>query len=170
MGFSGSSCTAEALDEESGAALFCTMRTLLPIALAVVAFRAPAQDTATAAPPGLAASKGAYSAAQADRGEKVFAKICVACHETFEFTGREFDKAWLGKTAFEFFDQVKTKMPDDNPGTLAREDVVDVLAYIFKLNAYPAGPADLPNDDEKLKQIQIDAKPTTPPPPSRARP
>lgn len=139
---------------------------LTSLAIAPVAL---SQDTATAAPPTPATSKGVYSAGQAERGEKVFAKVCVECHETFEFSGREFDKAWLGKSVFDFFDLVKTTMPDDNPGTLAREDVVDVLAYIFKLNTYPTGPTDLPNDDEKLKQIQIDAKPSTPPPPSRAR-
>lgn len=149
---------------------FSTMRTVVWGILASLAMASVAlsQDTATAAPTP-ATSKGVYSAVQAERGEKVFAKVCVECHETFEFSGREFDKAWLGKSVFEFFDLVKTKMPDDNPGTLPREDVVDVLAYIFKLNTYPAGPADLPNDDEKLKQIQIDAKPATPPPPSRAR-
>lgn len=144
-------------------AVWCILTSLAvaPVALS--------QDTATAAPPGLAASKGAYSASQAERGEKVFAKICVECHEPFEFSGSQFDKAWLGKTAFDFFDLVKTTMPDDKPGTLKGEDVVDVLAYIFKLNTYPPGPAELPNDDEKLKLIQIDAKPPAPPPARSAR-
>jgi hypothetical protein len=44
------------------------------------------------------------------------------------------------------------------------------LSYILKLNQYPAGEADLPDDDEKLKQIQIDARPAPPPsPPARFR-
>jgi mono/diheme cytochrome c family protein len=129
-----------------------------------------AQDTAVAAPPRPAASKGAYTAAQADRGEKVYAKICIECHEPFEFAGSLFDKEWLGKTAFDFFDLVKTTMPDDKPGTLKREDVVDVLAYILKLNQYPTGQDELPNDDEKLKVIQLDARPApAPPSPARSR-
>ncbi len=141
---------------------------LIHVAIAVAAPFALAQDTAVTVPPnGLAASKGAYSTGQAERGEKVFAKICVDCHEPFEFSGSLFDKAWLGKTVFDFFDLVRTTMPDDRPGTLTRDEVVDVLAYIFKLNAYPAGAADLPADDEKLRRIQIDARPATPPPPSR---
>lgn len=127
-----------------------------------------AQDTATAAPPGNPLSKGVYSAGQAERGEKYFAKVCIECHETFEFTQEQFDKEWLGKTAFDFFDLVLTTMPDDKPGTLKRADILDVMAYIFKLNTYPVGQADLPDDAEKLKLIQIDARPAPPPGSRRA--
>ncbi|HJU73956.1 MAG TPA: cytochrome c [Gemmatimonadaceae bacterium] len=139
------------------------MRLVVPFCLFLLSASAPlAQDTAVAAPPGTAVSKGVYTTSQADRGEKFFAKVCVECHETIEFSGSQFDKEWLGKTAFDFFDLVKTTMPDDKPGTLNRPDILDVMAYIFKLNTYPAGQADLPDDDEKLKLIQIDARPTPP--------
>jgi len=131
------------------------LRSALLLALATAA---QAQDT-TAASTALTVSKGVYSAAQADRGEKVFQKVCVECHEIGEFMQSLFDKEWLGKTLFDFFDLVKTTMPDDKPGTLASEDVLDVIGYIFKLNAYPAGSADLPADPEKMKLIQIDARP-----------
>lgn len=120
-----------------------------------------AQDSATT-PAGAVASKGVYGAAQAERGERYYAKVCIECHETFEFSARQFDKAWVGKSAFDFVDLVKTTMPDDKPGTLRREDIIDVLAYILKLNAYPAGP-DLPDDDAKLRGIHIDARPAAAP-------
>ncbi|MGH7710367.1 MAG: c-type cytochrome [Gemmatimonadaceae bacterium] len=149
--------------------LISSMRTVVLFALiSALAASAAAQDTATASP-GTLASKGVYTAGQAERGEKVYTKICVECHEPFEFAGSLWDKEWLGKTAFDFFDLVKTTMPDDKPGTLAREDIVDVLAYILRLNSYPAGQADIPNDDEKLKLIQFDARPAPPPPPARLR-
>lgn len=128
-----------------------------------VAATAQAQDTTTASTV-LTVSKGVYSAAQAERGDKVFQKVCVECHELGEFMESLFDKEWLGKTLFDFFDLVKTTMPDDKPGTLKSEDVLDVIGYIFKLNAYPAGTADLPADPEKMKLIQIDARPAPPPP------
>lgn len=128
------------------------------LALIAIATAVQAQDT-TAASTVLTASKGVYSAVQAERGEKVFTKVCVECHERNEFMESLFDKKWLGKTLFDFFDLVKTTMPDDKPGTLASEDVLDVIGYIFKLNAYPAGSADLPADPEKMKQMQIDARP-----------
>ena len=131
------------------------LRSILALSLATVVH---AQDT-TATTTVLAVSKGVYSAGQAERGEKVFQKVCVECHELGEFMESLFDKEWLGKTLFDFFDLVKTTMPDDKPGTLKSEDVLDVIGYIFKLNAYPAGSADLPADPEKMKQIQIDARP-----------
>jgi mono/diheme cytochrome c family protein len=131
------------------------LRSALLLALATTA---QAQDT-TAASTVLTVSKGVYSAAQAERGEKVFTKVCVECHERGEFMESLFDKEWLGKTLFDFFDLVKTTMPDDKPGTLKSEDVLDVIGYIFKLNAYPAGSADLPAEPDKMKLIQIDARP-----------
>ncbi|MGH7713481.1 MAG: hypothetical protein ACREOG_19495, partial [Gemmatimonadaceae bacterium] len=94
------------------------MRRLVGFVLILFSAAAPAQDTATATPAGTAVSRGVYSAGQADRGEKFFAKVCVECHETIEFSAGQFDKEWLGKTAFDFFDLVKTTMPDDKPGTL----------------------------------------------------
>ncbi|MGQ0640609.1 MAG: c-type cytochrome [Gemmatimonadaceae bacterium] len=132
------------------------------VVISMAATAAASQDTATSTSPGTPASKGVYTAGQAERGGKVYTKICVECHEPFEFAGSLWDKSWLGKTAFDFFDLVKTTMPDDKPGTLAREDIVDVLAYILKLNSYPAGQSDIPNDDEKLKEIQFDARPAPP--------
>jgi hypothetical protein len=50
-------------------------------------------------------------------------------------------------------------MPEDNPGSLERQQYIDVLAYIFSLNAYPAGANDLPGDDDGLKKIKIDNPP-----------
>ena len=52
-------------------------------------------------------------------------------------------------------------MPEDNPGALARQEYIDVIAYIFSLNAYPAGPNDLPGDDDGLKKIRIDNPPAS---------
>ena len=56
-------------------------------------------------------------------------------------------------------------MPEDNPGSLERQEYVDLVAYIFSLNAYPAGAGDLPADDDGLKKVRIDAPP---PPPALA--
>src|SRR6185503_10730784 len=49
---------------------------------------------------------------------------------------------------------------EDNPGSLERQQYIDVVAYIFSLNAYPAGENDLPADDDGLKKIKIDNPPS----------
>jgi hypothetical protein len=54
-------------------------------------------------------------------------------------------------------------MPVDNPGRLSREQYTDIVAYLFKLNRLPPGDRPLPADDEGLKQVRIEAKPTPAP-------
>ena len=43
-----------------------------------------------------------------------------------------------GKERMDLFDQIKTTMPDDNPGGLSVQQYTDVVAYIFKINGMPA--------------------------------
>ncbi len=84
---------------------------------------------------------------------------CESCHTKSEYTGDKFKVAWVSKTVFDIFDVVRTQMPEDNPGSLERQEYVDVVAYIFSLNAYPAGAGDLPGDDDGLKKLRIDSPP-----------
>jgi hypothetical protein len=63
-------------------------------------------------------------------------------------------------------------MPKNDPGSLAPEDVADVMAYLLKMNAMPVGPNELPADVDSLKKYRIEAKSkrTTLPPPKRKKP
>jgi hypothetical protein len=101
-----------------------------------------------------------YSTKQVERGEIVYQTSCQSCHAKSEYTGDKFKTAWVSKTAYDVFDQIRTLMPDDNPGSLERQQYIDVVAYIFSLNAYPAGSNDLPADDDGLKKIKIDSPPS----------
>ena len=71
---------------------------------------------------------GVFSAAQAERGARVFASICTDCHELAEFTAAG---AYLeeveGESLWETFDFVSTKMPDDDPGSLRLDEYAAVL-------------------------------------------
>ena len=58
--------------------------------------------------------------------------------------------AWVSKTAYDIFDVIRTQMPEDNPGSLERAQYVDIVAYIFSLNAIPAGTADMPGEDAAM--------------------
>lgn len=125
----------------------------------IFAGAARAQDTAAAAAPERPATSGVFSTKQAERGEGVYRTSCQSCHAKSEYTGDKFKVAWVSKSAFDVFDQIRTTMPEDNPGSLERQQYVDVVAYIFSLNAYPAGANDLPGEDDGLKKIKIDNPP-----------
>ena len=119
---------------------------------------APAQDSVTAVAERPLTS-GVYSTKQSERGEAVYITSCQSCHAKSEYTGDKFKVAWVSKTVFDVFNQIRTEMPEDNPGSLERQQYLDVVAYIFSLNAYPAGESDLPGDDDGLKKIKIDNPP-----------
>ncbi|HEX9562360.1 MAG TPA: cytochrome c [Gemmatimonadaceae bacterium] len=131
-------------------------RSILVLLTALVSTPASPQDSTAAE---RKTSVGVYTTAQASRGENTYKVNCVSCHATSDYTGETFQLSWLTRTAFDIFDVIRTQMPEDNPGILARQEYVDIVAYIFSLNSYPAGQADLPPDDEGLKKVRIDALP-----------
>ena len=99
-----------------------------------------------------------YSTAQADRGEARFKTSCSSCHTTSSFSGGAFADRWSGQTMAEPFDFVSNVMPENDPGSLEAEEYVSVLAFLLRVNGYPAGDADLPTDSASLKTIAIDTK------------
>ena len=48
-------------------------------------------------------------------------------------------------------------MPMDTPATLSRQQTLDVLTYVFSVNKFPAGQAELPRQAEMLNLIQFKA-------------
>ncbi len=102
--------------------------------------------------------QGVYSDEQATRGDSEHQANCGACHGTENYAGDAFVKTWAGRTAFDLFDQLKTTMPEDNPGGLSTQQYTDIIAYIFRINGLPAGAEPLPADPEALRLIRIEAK------------
>jgi quinoprotein glucose dehydrogenase len=102
--------------------------------------------------------QGAYSETQASTGGDVFRLNCTSCHNSSILTGKSFQLAWAGRTAFDLYERMRTTMPLDDPGRLSPQEYADIVAYLFKINGYPAGSAVLPPDRERLKQLRIDAK------------
>lgn len=111
---------------------------------------------------GRSAMSGVYTTEQAERGRNAHSLNCTSCHDAEAYTGESFKHAWKGRSAFDFFEQIRTTMPDDNPGLLKREEYLDVTAYVLSLNGFPAGTLPLPDDDEALKQVKIDSFPAPP--------
>jgi hypothetical protein len=50
---------------------------------------------------------------------------------------------------------MSASMPQSNPGSLPRNEYVDILAYILSLNRYPAGDNELTYEDGTLDEIAI---------------
>jgi len=133
-----------------------------------------AQAAATPAAPGAAAPQsgsgiwsGVYTDAQAKRGEGVANKMCVSCHGAElmggeagpTLVGLEFLGNWNSLTLGDLFDRIHTTMPADAPGSLSVPDTGDLIAYVLKLNKYPAGQKDLPTDMSALGQVKIEGQP-----------
>jgi mono/diheme cytochrome c family protein len=120
----------------------------------------PARSTQKTAPPsGPTTLAGVYTDEQAARGKDVYAGSCRSCHTPASHTGATFNKWWRGKHLSDLFNFVQTQMPKNDPGSLASEDVADVVAYLLKMNAMPVGPNELPADVDSLKKFRIEAKP-----------
>jgi mono/diheme cytochrome c family protein len=130
-------------------------RAIVCCALASAAISLPVraqQQSNGGAPP---APPSLYTAEQATRGEKVYANVCVECHEKLEYTGPEFRAKWNNRPVFELFDLLRTTMPDENPGTLTAQEYADVVGYMMKLNGVVPGKTALPVTDEALKKLKI---------------
>ena len=111
--------------------------------------------------PGGAAPAGDQQA----RGKAIYVDKCSECHqETLKgtndsppLTGDMFWMNWETYTANNLVEQVRTTMPDDNPGSLERQQYVDVVAYILRFNEVPVT-GDLPSDADSLKKVVIKKK------------
>jgi hypothetical protein len=88
----------------------------------------------------------------------VYAGTCRSCHTPASHTGATFNKWWRGKQLSDLFLFVSTRMPKNDPGSLAPDDVADVMAYLLKMNAMPVGKEELPPDADSLKKIRIETK------------
>jgi mono/diheme cytochrome c family protein len=104
---------------------------------------------------------GVYSSEQATRGGDVYAGMCKSCHTATTHTGVTFEKLWNGRPLSDLFGYISSKMPKNEPGSLAPEEYVDVLAYLLKLNEMPAGASELPADTTVLGTIRIELHPST---------
>ena len=108
---------------------------------------------------------GVYTEAQAARGATGFSARCANCHgadlggtgEAPALSGARFLSDFDGVSLGDVFDRIRTTMPQDNPGSLTRDEAADILAYLLKANALPAGAKELDRRSEYLKAIGLSA-------------
>ena len=112
----------------------------------------------------LRTADGAYSEAQAARGRVSYEQSCARCHgaellgtyDTPSLRGRLI-RHWSGTTLDGLADSLNRAMPIHAPGALSPAVNADILAYILKVNGYPAGAKDLESDPAALKTIRLAA-------------
>jgi S-disulfanyl-L-cysteine oxidoreductase SoxD len=138
------------------------------LASAVVCAAVAFSSAATAQGP--AGSKtvwdGVYTDAQSSRGESVSKASCVSCHGDElagsdlapALQGNDFQGVWTGRAVAELFEKVHTTMPADRVGMLKPEQSADLVAYILKINGFPAGAGELASEMPALLQIKISSK------------
>lgn len=105
---------------------------------------------------------GVYADAQARTGEALYNDRCAQCHgpdatggNAPAFVGAEFATGWDGMALSDLFQRMKATAPASSPGSLTRDEVASLMAYILELNGFPSGPTDLPNGVELLKPIRF---------------
>ena len=110
---------------------------------------------------------GIYTEAQATRGEQVYQDECAFCHlddlmgDAFATPLIEdaFTFRWNGSSVGDLMTVIQVTMPADRPATLSDEAVADVIAFLLKMNEYPAGDEELAADQAALEDIAIVAEP-----------
>jgi mono/diheme cytochrome c family protein len=144
------------------------MRSLNRYMTAAIVFGAAAIGSAAYQDPssGKSVWEGVYTDAQSKRGADTAKASCVSCHGDElaggdlapALQGDDFKGAWSGRTAAELYEKIQTTMPADRVGTLKPQQSADLVAYIFKLNEFPAGTMDLGSEIAVLSQIHIRSK------------
>ena len=108
---------------------------------------------------------GVYTEEQAKRGESIYLDHCLRCHgpkllggnEVGALTGPVFNGNWDGVPLSQMLDRVRVTMPLDKPSTMSRQQITDVLTYIFSFNKIPPGKTELPRQAEMLNLIHYKA-------------
>jgi len=119
---------------------------------------------------------GVYTDAQAARGAGQYGQHCAVCHGPAAegsfvvppLTG-EFIADWTGTNLADLYDKIQTTMPLNAPGTLRPANTADILAYLLKVNNFPAGQKELGAALAELGAISFDATRPKPAASSRER-
>ena len=105
-----------------------------------------------------------FTDVQVARGERLYAEHCASCHGpnlegkgAMPLSGETFHTKWAdGKhTVDDLYYIARTSMPYTTPGKLSKQEYIDVIAYVLKVNGYRAGEQELPMTPETLRGIII---------------
>jgi mono/diheme cytochrome c family protein len=114
---------------------------------------------------GQTTNEGVGTPEQVKRGSDVYGMQCAACHDAQlagsgtapALAGTDFSANWKDETVGALFERIRATMPADNPGSLKRDQVTDLVAFILNFNKYPTSQKELSTEFEALKGIKITA-------------
>ena len=104
-----------------------------------------------------------YTDSQTVRGDSLYRQTCVKCHgaelaggdDGSPLVGDPFLGNWDGQPLDQLYDRIRNSMPPDNPKSIPRDQVADVLAFVLAKNHFPAGAKPLTDDPDRLKDIKV---------------
>ena len=130
--------------------VFLILTTLLSAATAVAVLHA--QDAAQTR----TVWDGAYTDAQAARGEARYRVSCSGCHGDGPRRGEAFMRDWSGSDVGSLFARTKASMPPGEPGSLSDAEYLDIVAYMLRVNDFPAGREEL--RAETIGSIRVEGR------------
>jgi mono/diheme cytochrome c family protein len=105
---------------------------------------------------------GVYTEEQAARGDALYKEHCTRCHGpnlqgngegAGPLIGPPFTTNWNGVGMGVMLERVRQSMPLDRPGTMTRQQVADLLAFVLQSNKFPAGKVELVRQPDMLNSI-----------------
>ena len=91
-----------------------------------------------------------YADTQAARGQLLYKTQCVTCHgDSLQgvvgppLTGSGFLAVWSRRSLAELVDKIEKTMPPQQPGSVSRQQAIDVAAYVLNAGKFPAGATEL---------------------------
>ncbi len=161
----GSSCDTKAV--VAGQSVYWIVgKTLYAFSLSPAA--APVAATSDAPAAAHSVNDGVYQADQADAGKALYLKSCATgCHNqnltgagpTPSLAGPDFLARWSGLSVGELYKRVRTTMPKTNPGSLADNDYLSIIAYLLSANGFRPGAQALTDDATELTKTVIAGAP-----------
>jgi mono/diheme cytochrome c family protein len=111
----------------------------------------------------VAPGDGWFTEEQVSGGSDAYARHCASCHGGDleggvgpALASETFWDRWEGDEVHALFQIISETMPQDDPGSLATDTYADVTAFILEINGFPTGDADLPADEDRLRELTID--------------
>lgn len=103
------------------------------------------------------AAGGSFTVDQATSGKAAYDRRCAGCHLKDlsgstgpGLAGQSFLDGWGNKRASEFFELIKSTMPQGGESSLTNEEYVNIVAYILQANGHSAGAQELRADSAIL--------------------